>query len=197
MPISTPLKRESALRSPRRTLRPDDVISARDRLALLGQYAGELPTPTSGFESLSFRHQRLFLGLADIWKPVNGIGPSGGLPQTFEGNAPVQTAVPYVLDRKSATESPYVLGQIEGSDLITTDTARFPPGVELHSSWVIIDRSITIQGVPGENYNGGWIVLGDPVSDDDLDEVRRAGMVEAYTARLSDLPATIKAYYAG
>lgn len=143
-----------------------------------------------------FRHRRLFKSLCDLWKPVDAVGPGGGLPRTWEGSAPVLTAVPYVLDRKSATESPYVLGQIEGSDLITTDTARFPPGVEIHSSWIIVDRSLTRLGAQGQNYGGGWVVLGDPVSDDDLDDIRRAGMVEAYTSRLTDLPAVIEAYYA-
>lgn len=142
---------------------------------------------------LSFRHSRLFKGLADLWQPTFPVGATGGTATSW---ALATSAVPYVLDRKSAVETPWLIGAIEGEDMITTDTMRFPPGTVFGSHWIIVDRSITITGAEGENFNGGWAVKGDPVRDDNLDLIRRAGMVEAYTTRLSKLPPTLVSYYA-
>ncbi len=142
--------------------------------------------------TLSFRHRRLFLGLADLWRPSRPHGAAGGLATTY---LLALTSVPYVLDRKSAIETPYVVGALEGEEIINTDTARFPPGTEMHSSWIIVDRSLTRLGVPGLNFGGAWALKGDPVMDDELDNVRRAGAVEAYVTRLMEVPAVISEYY--
>jgi hypothetical protein len=185
MAIFSAARRQSALLDDG-MLRPDSRIDTRDRMALLGQYGGALPAGATGDASgLSFRHQRLFDGLADLWSPVDPIGTSGGLARTYQQE---QTSVPYVLDRKSAVDSPELVGLLEGEDMVTVDTCRFPPATVLGTNWIVVDKSITIAGAEGQNYGQGWVVKGDPVSEDDLDDLRRAGMVEAYVTRLTGLP---------
>jgi len=145
--------------------------------------------------TLSFRQRREFLGKADLWQPAFPVGASGGLATSY-GSAPVLSGVPYLLRRKSAVDDPALIALIESQDLITVDVAVFPPGTALGSSWIIIDRSLNVDGEPGQNYNGGWICRGEPVSKDDMDTIRRAGKVKAFVNRLPKLPQAIVDYYA-
>jgi hypothetical protein len=121
----------------------------------------------------------------DLWEPSFPVGASGPTATTY---TEALTGVPYHLIRKSAIENPELLALVEGEDLITIDTARFPPGTPLASNWIIVDRTLTIDGEEGLNYGQGWIVRGDPVKRDNIDTLRDVGMVEAYVSRLSKLP---------
>ena len=144
--------------------------------------------------TLNVRHRRLLLGRADLWKPSDPVGPSGGAAKSY-GVEPVLSQAPYLLQRKSAIDAPELIALLEGQDLMTVDVATFPPGTELGSSWILIDRSLTVTGEPGLNYGGGWICRGAAVSKDDLDAIRRAGKVVAYVNRMPKLPRVIAEYY--
>ncbi len=151
-----------------------------------------MPTWTG---TLSPRHRRLFLGLADLWRPSDPVGAAGGEAKSY-GAEPALSAVPYLLRRKSAIDEPELIGLLESQDMMTVDVAVFPPGTVIGSSWIVVDRSLTVALLEGANYNGAWICRGEAVSKDDMDAIRRAGKVKAYVNRMPEAPDEIQAYYA-
>jgi hypothetical protein len=137
--------------------------------------------------TLHFRHRRLFRHRFDLWKPDYPIDDdSDPSDTTYALNL---SAVPGIRDTKSAVDAPELVGLVEGEDMITVDTFRCPPGTELGSNWIIVDRS------GGLNQNRGWTCKGEPVREEDADAVRTTGMVEAYATRLARLPAAIRTHY--
>lgn len=146
--------------------------------------------------TLSTAQRRAYTHLADLWEVTNAIAAGAFPSDPSYGAAPVLTAVPAYRRTKSAVDAPEILGLVEGEDMITVDVWRFPVNVELSSSWIIIDRSLTPDGDPGQNYGLGWVAKGDPVREEDWTARRKSGIVEAYASRLVELPAEITAYYA-
>jgi len=140
--------------------------------------------------TLHFRHQRLFRHLADLWRPAFPI-PAGEFPGDTQYEL-AEADVPCLFDTKSAVDRPELLGLIEGEDMITVDTVRFPAGTEIDSSWVVVNKSLTPEGAEGLNYGRGWVVKGAPVRDEDWSPSARSGMVEAYVTRLPALPAGVE-----
>jgi hypothetical protein len=136
--------------------------------------------------TLHFRHQRLFRHLADLWAPDVPVDAGGGGSTTYTLHT---SGVPCLRDAKSAIDSPELLGLIEGEDLISVDTWRFPPGTALDSSWIVVDRT------GGLNHGKGWICKGAPVREEDASSVRTTGMVEAYATRRLRLPPEILEHY--
>lgn len=144
--------------------------------------------------TLHFRHRRLFKHRADLWEPDLPLPPDGRPESTTY--TLVLSNVPCLRDTKSAIDTPGgVIAVIESDDMMTADTFRFPPGVPLDSSWLVIDRSLTPNGQPGLKYNQTWICKGEPVTEEDTDAVRTTGMVDAYATRIVRAPAEVRTHY--
>lgn len=138
--------------------------------------------------TLHFRHRKLLRHRADLWQPDLPL-PPGGKPEDTTYSLAL-AAVPCLRDTKSAIDSPDgVLAVIEADDMLTVDTWRFPVGVDLGSSWVIVDRS------GGLNDGRAWICKGEPVREEDADTVRTSGMTEAYATRMVRPPAAVREHY--
>lgn len=131
--------------------------------------------------SLPFRQQRLFRDRVDLFRPTENF--ADGLPSATTYSL-AQADVPCIIDTKSAVDNPELLGLIEGEDMITVDTVRFPEGTVLESSWCILCRSLDRSGAPTLNHGKVWVAKGEPVREQSPDGIRRSGMVEAYATRM-------------
>lgn len=142
--------------------------------------------------TLPFRQQRAFTHLADLWEPDFPLSADGGEDTTY---SLVLSAVPALRSAASSIDNPQVLALIESAGLDTVDAWRLPVGVEVNSSWFLIDRTLNPDGSEGLQYDRGWKTLGEPVQDEDWSATKRSGCVDIYASRVTVLPATLRTHY--
>jgi hypothetical protein len=135
------------------------------------------------------RFTRFFTHRADLWEPAFPI-PAGGDPAAVTWT-PRAVDVPAHFITKSAVDEPELLGLVESDDLMTVDEIHLPEGTNIDSSWILINRSVDINGAPVANYGKAYIARGEPNKRATTIRPRRCGKVVAYVSKLGLVPSDI------
>lgn len=134
---------------------------------------------------------RFFTDRCDLWQPDFPI-PAGGDPgaTTWTRRA---VGLPAHFIRKSAVDQAMLIGLVESDDLMTVDEIHLPIWAKIiDSSWILIDRTIDVNGDPAGTYGKAYICRGEPAKVSATITPRQtAAKVIAFVSKLAVVPSGV------
>jgi hypothetical protein len=109
---------------------------------------------------LSPRQLISFGHLADLYRPTRTYAADNK--PSAEGYVLAYAGVRCRFEIKQSTDLATVVGRLEGDQVETTDGVHFSEDQEIDDNWLILNRSLQVDGSPDGNFGRFWIVRGQP-----------------------------------
>ncbi len=112
---------------------------------------------------LTPRQTRLYKDLVDIYSLAQTTSPTTGR-RTAKTYTLSASAVPCHFKIRQSVEAPNPMGRIEADNIFSRDEVHFAHDALIDSDWVLVNKSLALDGSQSKNYGRYWIVSGQPQS---------------------------------